>query len=109
MKEKLTISDYNYNKDNIMSKSEKNQIDEWLQTQIRKGINIVDYVCQNKSNTKWELYYTGHLHKDILDNFPGRTNKKIFAGYKKYLNKPNLMFTQKKFDEHGYNYYVRSI
>lgn len=91
-----------------MSKREKNQIDEWLQKQIRKGINIVDYVFQNKSN-KWELYYTGHLHKDILDNFPGRTNKKIFTGYRKYLNKPNLMFTQKKFDEHGYNYYVRSI
>jgi len=89
-----------------MSKSEKNHVDDWLKQQIRKGINIIDYVLQNNVS-EWELYYTGHLHKDILNNFPGRTSKKIFKGYRELLDNNQLVFTQKKFEEHGYEYYVK--
>ena len=89
-----------------MSKGEKNHIDEWLQKEIRKGITIIDYVLQNGEN-KWKLYYTGHLHKDILDNFPGRRSKKIFKSYRELLDNNKLVFTQKKFDEHSYEYYVK--
>ena len=48
-----------------------------------------------------------HLHKDILTNFPNRTSKKIFKGYRQLLDNDNLVFTQKKFDEHGYEYFVK--
>ena len=89
-----------------MSKSEKNHVDDWLKQQIRKGINIIDYVLQNNVG-EWKLYYTGHLHKDILNNFPGRTSKKIFKGYRELLDNNQLVFTQKKFEEHGYEYYVK--
>ena len=87
-------------------KGEKNHIDEWLQKQIKKGISIIDKVLDNNIN-EWELYYTGHLQRDILTNFPGRTSKKIFKGYRNHLNNDNLVFIQKKFEEHGYEYYVR--
>jgi len=89
-----------------MKDSEKNHIDEWLQKQIKKGIVIIDKVLNNNVK-EWELYYTGHLHKDILTNFPGRTSKKIFKGYRQFLDNNNLVFTQKKFDKHGYEYYVK--
>ncbi len=89
-----------------MSKSEKNHVDDWLKQQIRKGINIIDYVLQNNVG-EWKLYYTGHLHKDILNNFPGRTSKKIFKGYRELLDNSNLVFIQKKFEDHGYEYYVK--
>ena len=89
-----------------MSKSEKNHVDDWLKNQIKKGINIIDYVLQNNVS-EWELYYTGHLHKDILNNFPGWTSKKIFKGYRELLDNNQLVFTQKKFEEHGYEYYVK--
>jgi len=89
-----------------MSKSEKNHVDDWLKQQIRKGINIIDYVLQNNVS-EWELYYTGHLHKDILNNFPGRTSKKIFKGYRELLDNNQLVFIQKKFEDHGYEYYVK--
>lgn len=89
-----------------MSKSEKNHVDEWLQKQIKKGINIIDYVLQNNVG-KWELYYTGHLQKDILENFPGRRSKKIFKGYRELLDSDKLIFTQKRFEDHGYEYYVK--
>lgn len=91
-----------------MIESEKNHIDEWLKSEIRKGIKIIDSVLQNGSDS-WKLYYTGYLHKDILDNFPGRTNKKIFKGYREYLNNNNLVFTQKKFDDNGYEYFVKRV
>jgi len=91
-----------------MKESEKNHIDEWLKKQIQKGINIIDYVLQNESEG-WKLYYTGHLHKDILDNFPGRTNKKIFKGYREYLNNKSLVFAQKRFDDGGYEYFVKRV
>ena len=87
-------------------KGEKNHIDEWLQKQIKKGITIIDKVIDNNIS-EWELYYTGHLQKDILNNFPGRTSKKIFKGYRNHLNNSNLVFIQKKFEEHGYEYYVK--
>lgn len=87
---------------------EKNHIDEWLKNQIRNGINTIDYVLQNGSKD-WKLYYTGYLHKDILDNFPGRTSKKIFKGYRQYLDNKNLVFIQKKFDDGGYDYYVKKV
>jgi len=89
-----------------MSKSEKNHVDDWLKNQIKKGINIIDYVLQNNVG-EWKLYYTGHLHKDILNNFPGRTSKKIFKGYRELLDNNQLVFIQKKFEEHGYEYYVK--
>jgi hypothetical protein len=89
-----------------MKRGEKNHIDEWLQKEIKKGINIIDNVFKNNV-IKWELYYTGHLQKDILNNFPGRTSKKIFKGYRNHLNNSNLVFIQKKFEEHGYEYYVK--
>ena len=90
----------------MMKEREKNHIDEWLQKQIKKGISTIESVLQNEKG-EWELYYTGHLHKDILINFPGRTSKKIFKGYRQFLDNDNLVFTQKKFDEHGYEYYVK--
>jgi len=89
-----------------MSRSEKNHVDDWLKNQIKKGINIIDYVLQNNVG-EWKLYYTGHLHKDILNNFPGRTSKKIFKGYRELLDNNQLVFIQKKFEEHGYEYYVK--
>jgi len=89
-----------------MSKGEKNHVDEWLQKQIKKGINIIDYVLQNDVG-KWELYYTGHLQKDILENFPGRRSKKIFKGYRELLDNSKLIFIQKRFEDHGYEYYVK--
>ena len=89
-----------------MKDSEKNHIDEWLQKQIKKGIVIIDKVLTNNVK-EWELYYTGYLQKDILCNFPGRTSKKIFKGYRNHLDNDNLVFTQKKFEEHGYEYYVK--
>jgi hypothetical protein len=89
-----------------MKDGEKNHIDEWLQKQIKKGIVIIDKVLNNNVK-EWELYYTGHLQKDILCNFPGRTSKKIFKGYRSHLDNDNLVFTKKKFEEHGYEYYVK--
>ena len=89
-----------------MSKGEKNHVDEWLQKQIKKGINIIDYVLQNNVG-KWELYYTGHLQRDILENFPGRRSKKIFKGYRELLDNSKLIFIQKRFEDHGYEYYVK--
>jgi hypothetical protein len=89
-----------------MKDGEKNHIDEWLQKQIKKGIVIIDKVLNNNVK-EWELYYTGHLQIDILCNFPGRTSKKIFKGYRSHLDNDNLVFTQKKFEEHGYEYYVK--
>jgi len=87
-------------------KGEKNHIDEWLKNQIKKGIETVQSVLENNNVGEQRLYYIGHLQKDILDNFPGRTSKKIFKGYRKLLDNPKLLFSQKKFDEHGYQYYV---
>ena len=91
-----------------MKDTEKNHIDEWLQKQIKKGISTIESVLQNEKG-EWELYYTGHLHKDILTNFPGRTSKKIFKGYRNHLNNDKLLFTQKRFMNDGYEYYVRTI
>ena len=89
-----------------MIKSEKNHIDDWLKQQIKKGIGVINNVLQN-GTSEWKLYYTGHLHKDILNNFPGRTSKKIFKGYRELLDNNNLVFTQKKFEDHGYEYFVK--
>ena len=89
-----------------MKDSEKNHIDEWLVKQIKQGINTIESVSKGPRG-KITLYYTGHLQKDIYNNFPGRTSKKIFKGYRKLLDNDNLVFTQKKFDEHGYEYFVK--
>jgi len=86
--------------------TEKNHIDEWLKIQIRKGIEIIDNVLKNDIK-EWELYYTGHLQKDILTNFPGRTSKKIFKVYRTHLDNNNLVFIQKRFEDNGYEYYVK--
>ena len=91
-----------------MKDGEKNHIDEWLQKQIKKGISTIESVLQNEKG-EWEIYYTGHLHKDILTNFPGRTSKKIFKGFRELLDNKNLCFYQKRFGEHSYEYYVRKV
>ena len=53
-------------------------MDVWLKNQIKNAIKIIDEVKDGKHSTKWVTYYTGHLQKDILDNYPGKTSKKIF-------------------------------
>ena len=90
----------------MKKETEKNHIDEWLKIQIKKGIEIIDNVSKNDVKG-WELYYTGHLQKDILTNFPGRTSKKIFKGYRTHLDNNNLVFIQKRFEDNGYEYYVK--
>ena len=89
-----------------MSRLDKNHIDEWLKKEIKKGITICNEVLNNGVR-EWELYYTGHLSKDILNNFPGRTSKKIFKGYREVLNNNHLVFMQKNFEEDGFEYFVR--
>jgi hypothetical protein len=90
-----------------MKAIEKSYIDEWLKKQIKNGVNIIGEVLDGKKDNV--VYYTGHLHKDILDNFPGKTSKKIFKSYRVLLDNKLLAFTQKKFSEHGYEYMVRRI
>ena len=87
--------------------TDKKQIDPWLREQIKTAIKTIDEVKDGKWGNKWVNYYTGHLQKDILDNYPGRTSKKIFNMFRQHLNFPNLVFTQKKFDKHGYDYMVK--
>ena len=89
-----------------MSRLDKNHIDEWLKKEIKKGITICNEVLNNGVR-EWQLDYTGHLSKDILNNFPGRTSKKIFKGYREVLNNNHLVFMQKKFEEDGFEYFVR--
>ena len=91
-----------------MKDNEKNHIDEWLVKQIKQGINTIESVSKGPKG-KITLYYTGHLQKDIYNNFPGRTSKKIFKGYRNHLNNDKLLFTQKRFMNDGYEYYVRRI
>ena len=90
-----------------MFNSEKNYIDEWLKKQIKNGVSIINDVLEGKKDKV--VYYIGHLHKDILDNFPGKTSKKIFKSYRVFLDNKTLAFTQKRFSEHGYEYMVRRI
>ena len=78
-------------------------MDVWLKNQIKVGIKKI-VSC---NNTSWQNYYTGHLHKDILENYPGKSSKKIFKMFKEHLDFPNLVFTQKKFQTHGYDYMVK--
>ena len=56
--------------------TDKKQIDPWLREQIKTAIKTIDEVKDGKWGNKWVNYYTGHLQKDILDNYPGRTSKK---------------------------------
>lgn len=90
-----------------MFKEDKNYIDEWLKKQIKLGVSIIDEVLAGKKNNV--VYYTGHLHKDILDNFPGKTSKKIFKSYRTHIDNKALVFTQKRFMDHGYEYKVRRV
>ena len=78
-------------------------MDVWLKNQIKVGIKKI----VNFNNTSWQNYYTGHLHKDILENYPGKTSKKIFKQYRELQDSGEYIFTQKKFSSHGYEYYVR--
>ena len=80
-------------------------MDVWLKNQIKDGIKKII----NCSKESWQNYYTGHLHKDILENFPGKSSKKIFKGFRELLDNKNLLFYQKKFGEHSYEYYVRKV
>ena len=73
----------------------------------KKGINTIESVLQNEKG-EWELYYTEPFTKRHLNKFcRNRTSKKIFKGYRQLLDNDNLVFTQKKFDEHGYEYFVK--
>ncbi len=86
---------------------DKNFIDDYVKDNIRKGINIIQNTLEGSQLNKWIPYYTGYLYKDILDNFPGRTNKKIFNSYRKLTADGRLTFAQKKFEEMGYDYFVQ--
>ena len=88
---------------------EKNFIDDFVKENIRKGITIIYHTAQGSHPGKRMCYYTGQLQKDILDNFPGRTSKKIFKSYKELLEDKTLIFTQKRFDNESYDYYVQKI
>ena len=85
---------------------DKNFIDDHVKDNIRKGITKIQQTLDG-SKQGWILYYTGYLYKDILDNFPGRTNKKIFKSYNKLTTDGRLTFAQKRFEEMGYDYFVR--
>ena len=82
-------------------------MDVWLKNEIKRTIESLQKYAKGNHFGSTMMYYTGHLHKDILTNFPGRTSKKIFKGYRQFLDNDNLVFTQKKFDEHGYEYFVK--
>ena len=82
-------------------------MDVWLKNEIKNSIKMIQTFAQGNHVGTSKLYYTGHLQKDILDNYPGKTSKKIFNMFRKHLDFPNLVFTQKKFDTHGYDYKVK--
>ena len=92
-----------------MSKKDKVYVDEWLKDQIKGGLNKLKLVVEDEYSDMTLHYYSGHLHKDILENFPGRTSKKILKQYREFLDNPNLVFHQLKYDTHGYDYYVRKV
>ena len=89
--------------------SEKNYVDSYIKDNIKKGLTIIQNTLEGGHPGKRTTYYSGYLHKDILDSYPGRTSKKIFKGYREFLSKKNLVFTQKKFDDGGYDYYVEKM
>ena len=82
-------------------------MDVWLKNEIKNSIKMIQTFAQGNHVGTSKLYYTGHLQKDILENFPGRTSKKIFKGYREVLDNNDLVFMQKKFEEGGYEYFVR--
>jgi len=92
-----------------MASEEKNYIDPFIKQNLEKGLNIIHHTLQGGHPGKRMTYYTGYLHKDILNNYPGRTSKKIFKGYREFLSKKNLIFTQRKFEDCGYDYYVEKM
>jgi len=92
-----------------MSGGDKKYVDEWLKGKIKSGLDQIKLVANNNYGDKTCLYYSGHLHKDILENFPGKSSKKIFKQYREYQNNSDLVFYQNKFSEHGYDYYVRKV
>ena len=82
---------------------------ELLSGEIKNSIKMIQNFAQGNHVGTSKLYYTGHLQKDILENFPGRTSKKIFKGFRELLDNKNLCFYQKRFGEHSYEYYVRKV
>ena len=84
-------------------------MDVWLKNEIKRTIESLQKYAKNNKFGSTMCYYTGHLHKDILENFPGKTSKKIFKGFRELLDNKNLLFYQKKFGEHSYEYYVRKV
>ena len=93
----------------MVSKKDKVYVDEWLKDQIKGGLNKLKLVVEDEYSDMTLHYYSGHLHKDILENFPGRSSKKILKQYREFLDNPNLVFHQLKYDTHGYDYYVRKV
>ena len=92
-----------------MSKKDKVYVDEWLKDQIKGGLNKLQLVVDGEYSDMTLHYYSGHLHKDILENFPGRSSKKILKKYREFLDNKDLVFHQLKYDTHGYDYYVRKV
>ena len=84
-------------------------MDVWLKNEIKRTIESLQKYVKGNHFGSTMMYYTGHLHKDILENFPGRTSKKIFKGFRELLDNKNLCFYQKRFGEHSYEYYVRKV
>ena len=84
-------------------------MDVCLNNDIKNSIKMIQNFAQGNHVGTSKLYYTGHLQKDILENFPGRTSKKIFKGFRELLDNKNLCFYQKRFGEHSYEYYVRKV
>jgi len=78
-------------------------VDVWLKDQIKKGVDKIKACNKNA----WTNYYTGYLHKDIQDNFPGKTSNKIFKMYREVQDSGKYIFTQKRFGNNSYEYYVR--
>mgnify|MGYP003151395075 FL=1 len=84
-------------------------MDVWLKNEIKRTIESLQKYAKGNHFGTTMCYYSGHLHKDILENFPGKTSKKIFKGFRELLDNKNLLFYQKKFGEHSYEYYVRKV
>ena len=82
-------------------------MDVWLKNEIKRTIVSLQKYAKGNHFGSTMCYYTGHLHKDILENYPGKTSKKIFKQYRELQDSGEYIFTQKKFSSHGYEYYVR--
>ena len=71
-------------------------------TEHVKHLKNCKLICKNDFNPKLENVELIHTTDPQLYFY------KLSKNYKEdYLDNDNLIFTQKKFDEHGYQYYVK--